>query len=84
MLRFVAIFRLSTLLICFLLTDPKVHRQPGGFAAAQQKAEAEEAAAAAAAGAEEMAKESAGVAARQALGEQSGRLARVTNSTPPT
>jgi hypothetical protein len=31
MLRFVAVARLSTLLICFILTDPKVHRKPGGY-----------------------------------------------------
>jgi hypothetical protein len=41
MVRFVAIARLSTLLICFILTDPKVHRTPGGFDGAQKKATAE-------------------------------------------
>ena len=37
MLRFVSIFRLSTLLICFILTDPKVHKSPGGYKAAIDK-----------------------------------------------
>ncbi len=37
MVRFVGITRLSTLLICFVLTDPKVHRAPGGFDEAQDK-----------------------------------------------
>eukprot|EP01043_Picozoa_sp_COSAG02_P005890 COSAG02_NODE_163_length_32424_cov_21.759010_8_plen_214_part_00 len=37
MVRFVGITRLSTLLICFILTDPKVHRAPGGFNEAQDK-----------------------------------------------
>ena len=37
MVRFVGLARLSTLLICFILTDPKVHRTPGGFDDAQGK-----------------------------------------------
>jgi hypothetical protein len=79
MVRFVGITRLSTLLICFILTDPKVHRAPGGFDEAQDKSTAGDAIDAAAGGAKATALPIGGGG-----GTCLGNAATATTATRPT